>query len=245
MSTTTAVRERPIIFSGPMIRAIIEGRKTQTRRPVTMPGWSTVDGYSPRAIRRIWDGLGWNDVYVDPGGADIFVPGPYLKVAFPAEGSRHRVRCVYQPGDALWVREKWGADHWYYIKQYQAETWRGTPDPSSAGIHYAASERDLGIFPAGYWRSPIHMPRWASRITLEIESVRVERVQEISEADAEAEGCRAGVYQGRNRAGEPCEVRQSSAIEAYAQLWNSLHGHGAWDRNDWVWALTFRRLEAR
>lgn len=143
MTTETTVRERPILFSGPMVRAILEGRKTQTRRVLKNPD----DGVSTT----IEDG---SPLYCDDGG--FWHPRP----------------CPYgQPGDRLWVREA-----------HQL-----SPD----GPIYRATAREHGTYEpggAGPWRPSIHMPRWASRITLEITDVRVERVQEITEDDAIAEG---------------------------------------------------------
>lgn len=171
--------ERPIIFSGDMVRAILDGRKTQTRR-VMKP---------------------------QPSPADVFVGDHGL-------GMGPQFRCSYgQSGDRLWVRETWACECCGRTLEYRAVHGR------CEGLSYRA---DGGTGGSSGWRSPIHMPRWASRLTLDITEVRVQRVQEISEEDAVAEG-----------------------VDIWADfrpLWDSINakrGFG-WDVNPWVWALTFK-----
>lgn len=130
-------------------------------------------------------------------------------------------RCPYgQPGDRLWVRETWAAPHSCdHLKPSEV-------GPEWRRIHYAATE-SLG------WlikRPSIFMPRWASRITLEITGVRVERLQAISEADAKAEGSSlvSGSYSHRGW---------------FRELWGEINGPGSWEVNPWVWVVEFRRLE--
>lgn len=128
-------------------------------------------------------------------------------------------------GDRLWVREAWHTDNPEYIARYKAEPYLGDPDPDNAQICYRA---DLVHENSGcVWRPSIHMPRWASRITLEITKVRVERLQDISEEDALAEG-------------QPCNDR--TARSNYMILWDSLHGKGAWNNNPFVWVIEFSRV---
>ncbi|HEJ4757511.1 hypothetical protein FVA82_11755 [Pseudomonas aeruginosa] len=205
------MKERPILFTGPMVRAILEGRKTVTRRVV-----------SPQP-----DFLG---SMVDPN-----TPFKTLDAGLHA-----RITCPYgEPGDRLWVREAWAAD---------AQVDAIAPSDLSQGepIWYPAdlSVRQTGCYmiSKGRVRPSIHMPRWASRILLEITAVRVERLQDISEEQALAEGVR----------GEPCDhARQAcadigcwgdTAKGAFGFLWESLNGEGSWAANPWVWVVEFKRV---
>ncbi len=207
----SAPRERPILFSGPMVRAILEGRKTVTRRVV-----------KPQP-----DFLG---SMVDPN-----TPFKTLDAGLHA-----RITCPYgEPGDRLWVREAWAAD---------AQVDAIAPSDLSQGepIWYPAdlSVRQTGcsMISKGRVRPSIHMPRWACRILLEITAVRVERLQDISEEQALAEGVR----------GEPCDhARQAcadigcwgdTAKGAFGFLWESLNGEGSWAANPWVWVVEFKRV---
>lgn len=198
------MKERPILFSAPMVRAILAGTKTQTRR-VVKPQPRRVDGGVP-----FGDGPAW--AHAEPGSAMI--------------------RCPYgQRGDRLWVRETWAPE------QYDADA--TTIAQIEASVRMPAYAADFSGQPAYKWRPSIHMPRWASRITLEVTGVRVERLQDISEADAIAEGIvRApyGWWSGREGSSSP------TAIGAYALLWEQINGPGSWDANPWVWVVEFRRL---
>ncbi|MFU2766347.1 hypothetical protein ACM7NV_11845 [Pseudomonas aeruginosa] len=205
------MKERPILFTGPMVRAILEGRKTVTRRVV-----------KPQP-----DFLG---SMVDPN-----TPFKTLDAGLHA-----RITCPHgQPGDRLWVREAWAAD---------AQVDAIAPSDLSQGepIWYPAdlSVRQTGcsMISKGRVRPSIHMPRWACRILLEITAVRVERLQDISEEQALAEGVR----------GEPCDhARQAcadigcwgdTAKGAFGFLWESLNGEGSWAANPWVWVVEFKRV---
>ena len=139
-------------------------------------------------------------------------------------------RCPYgQPGgDRLYVRETWAAPHAYDHLPPRLI-------PQDARIHYAATEDRGGLL----WRPSIHMPRWASRITLEITSVRVERLQEIDIADAQAEGVSdtgAFILDGEGN-------EQGGPIAEYAVLWDQINGDGSWESNPWVWVIEFKRVE--
>lgn len=191
------MKERPILFSGAMVRAILDGRKTQTRRVAKeFAGRDDLD----LILRR-----------------------------FP-----HQNGCPYgQAGDRLWVREAFSGP-WCM----EAQGGMAATPPSKWGatsrIWYWAD----GSPTHGDWTRPrpsIHMPRWASRITLEITGVRVERLQDISEADAVAEGCGQdgsvdGVYVANNPRG------------AFFHLWRQINGPGSWDANPYVWVVSFRRI---
>lgn len=190
---TTAIKERPILFSGPMVRAILDGRKTQTRRIIKGNGTWSVDSED--------DGKPW------PGYGDEF-------------GDWVRAKCPYgQPGDRLWVRETFGyafdCGHFNHLHQNRQVLYK---------VGDTCVER---------WRPSIHMPRWASRINLEITGIRVERLQEISEEDAEAEGS------------DTClgEVPLFTYTEAYQVLWESINGEGSWDANPFVWVVEFKRAD--
>lgn len=193
------MKERPILFSAPMVRAILSGAKTQTRRIVKPRHMATVD-------------------------AEQF---PILAM-FPY-GS---------PGDKLWVRETCRAE--------------AIDDEGLCGVRYVADGQFMPIantreasdrwVPLYWYRGmegatvpPIHMPRWASRITLEITGVRVERLQDIREADAEAEGIQEIVDAGVDHDGTP--------RDAYRALWEQINGPGSWNANPWVWVIEFKKLE--
>lgn len=204
-------RERPILFSAPMVRALLDGRKTQTRRLVKCRHpWEIEEDDSGKP----WP---WYPDYVTGGEWDGWVNCPYG-----------------QPGDGLWVREG------FTPLPMQAPT----EGPSRWQIVYAAGGADEKAAPAGYnpmlynyerWSPSIHMPRWASRLTLEITDVRVQRLQDISEADAIAEGSQEPSL-------VPITGARLSERAVYAALWESINGSGSWVANPWVWAITFRRL---
>ncbi|MCO3307208.1 hypothetical protein FA203_23950 [Pseudomonas aeruginosa] len=203
-------RERPILFNEQMVRAILEGRKTVTRRVM-----------KPQP-----DFLG---SMVDPN-----TPFKTLDAGLHA-----RITCPYgEPGDRLWVREAWAAD---------AQVDAIAPRDLSQGepIWYPAdfSVRQTGcsMISKGRGRPSIHMPRWASRILLEITAVRVERLQDISEDQARAEGITDG---GCSSCGnhEPCgcECPAPSAVDSFVHLWRSTGGN--WESNPWVWVVEFKRV---
>ena len=189
--------ERPIIFSAPMVRAILAGAKTQTRRVAKLKPWHQIEERD--------DGTPWPWMYDDDRASDHWVPCPHG-----------------QPGDRLWVRECWGFEK------------RTEDDPRLEPVATYRVDDAEHIFPVNRWRPSIHMPRHLSRITLEITGVRVERLQDISEADTVAEGIPAG------------EVSPDDAGRfAYRVLWESLHGPNSWDANPWVWVIEFKRLNQK
>lgn len=248
------VNERPILFSGEMVRAILEGRKTQTRRVVKAAVSSALEYFGSEDIPPIVK-------YSDEGHSG---PGWYIhSEEYPDEGSVQAI-CPYgAPGSKLWVRETWGQ---HACPQHDMGQPPGTLCLClRAGTVYRA-DREMGI----RWRPSIHMPRWASRITLEVTGVRVERLQDISEEDAKAEGLKAITKDGRlvkygipDRDGLPgtdddgWEWHEWSADprEAFRRLWNTIHTerHERWFtrgesedvRSPWVWVVEFRRVEAK
>lgn len=201
-----SMKERPILFSGAMVRAILAGVKTQTRRvakrlcgftirelhPSGTPGYD----WTFRCQRGLWQDFRHEDL---------------LRL------------CPYGvPGDTLWVRETWGL-------------WDTLPSdgPTCATVFYRATGGDSRELRHQLWRPSIHMPRWASRLTLSITDVRVERLRDISERDAISEGCQC--------AHVPPSLTN---VGAYANLWESINGEGSWSANPWVWVIAFERSES-
>lgn len=206
------MKERPILFSAPMVRAILAGTKTQTRR-VVKPAPQTVRNHRSAA----WDGD----------------PAELMKLLTTAGR-----RCPYgQPGDRLWVREAWKAH----------TTFDHLPprDIPESHVWYMA---DDGYKAESRYRQGMFMPRWASRITLEVTGVRVEGLQDISEADAKAEGIKPhevrqfwlfGADEERRAA-----IYRQAAVTPYRDLWEQINGPESWSANPWVWVVEFKRLEA-
>ena len=190
--------DRPIIFSAPMVRALLDRRKTMTRRLVK------------RGPVRIWLDSGFTHGFInDPGNASVL---------------------PYQSGDRLWVRE---AHAILPRTAYRASIGTGTIDQ----MEHPTDGYSAAVFREGFdrsgrplWKPSIHMPRWASRLTLTVTAVRVEPLQSISLADIEAEGA---IPPG------PC-VPAGDALPIWIALWDSLHGDGAWDANPDVVAISFR-----
>ena len=182
------MKERGVLFSAPMVRALLDGTKTQTRR-LCKAAKSHDDGEDYRG--------------------DIRIVSPY--------GQR---------GDLIWVKETWAAPHAF-------DPMPPRLIPAGTRFHFRATVDAGGLL----WRSSIYMPRWASRITLEITDVRVERLQKISEADAVAEGW----TKQPERSDDP-QVHADAARDWYSELWESANGAGSWDANPWVWVVSFRRL---
>ena len=223
------MNDYPIIFNGEMVRAVLDGRKTQTRRVInpqpalrdikygagTYGSVTYLNGKPGNLWWHYGDRCEWRDEAV-------------MRQSMASTYSRYGV-----PGDRLWVRETWGI---------------GTrPDPFEGwydGLEYRADEAyldDVDLLPCyrtdfpedfdddkwrGQWRPSVHMPRWASRITLEVTDVHVERVQDISTKDVRAEGIQSDTYAG----------------QAFMELWDSIYakrGYG-WDVNPWVWVIEFK-----
>ncbi len=202
---TKETDERPILFSAPMIRALLNGSKTQTRRVF-------------KSERMTWDANGRYTTHAMRGG-ELLETG-----SGPFNPSSWLHYCPFgQPGDQLWVREAW-TTHACFDKIPPR-------DLTTRSIHYQAD----GKIETGKHRAGFHMPRWASRILLEVTTVRVERLQDISEADAMAEGCKAGDFEYYHNA-EGTE----SAKESYECLWGHINGPDSWITNPWVWVLQFK-----
>lgn len=231
------MKEHPILFSAPMVRAILDGTKTQTRRVVKpQPSFFGSMGNPNTPFKTLDAGL------------------------------HCQIRCPYgQPGDRLWVREA----HWWFKDEHDPVTGYYPPKLTADDVEYRADGDDR----RKVWRPSIHMPRWASRITLEITGVRVERLQDISEADAKAEGCERlcedepGYVYREEPDWKICHqcggtrlytsfgpnlgacldtdcLECNTYLKRYRQLWESINGPGSWDANPWVWVVEFKRITA-
>jgi hypothetical protein len=207
--------DKPILFSAPMIRALLDGRKTQTRRMLKIDG--AFAGHAPtnRVVDYYGDGrLGM--AFERPGYSDLILP------------------LSYAPGDRLWVREA--------FMPAPMEAPPISARPTLWNIAYGAGGQAEIMAPSHYnptlynyerWSPSIHMPRWASRMTLVVTEVRVQRLQEISEADAMAEGVEAITLED-----VPRQAARSRRAD-FAALWDNIYGPAAWGPNPWVCALTF------
>lgn len=215
--------DRPIIFSAPMVRALLEGRKTQTRRVIK---WQGARGY-PHSFEH---------ARIDnPAGV------PRLLVPFhhpdePHEWDScpmHRHYGPADPGDRLYVREAHALVPATAYRASEGLTQVADPDDRDrACIYREGFDRSTGGI---RWRPSIHMPRWASRITLTVTEVRVQRLQGITWDDAIAEGC-PGVL---GPAPDFPDEWDPAPDEQFRDLWNSLHGPNAWDANPWIVAVSF------
>ena len=242
----TATQEREVLFSGPMVRAILDGTKTQTRRVMKpQPDDATDLGLWAWSPRKGVSGYNQRTAYLG---------------------------CPYGvPGDRLWVRETWAdvntesGPALMYRADSEVRNWRDFstkfgPDygagPSMDYDSYAGdytmwwSDLHAGA-PGHRWRPSIHMPRWASRLTLEVAGVRVERVQNISEADARAEGCECAsalAWDSAVGASDPYAAAVANGHRAaFRKLWDSLNGRkegSSWKDNPWVWVVECRKVEA-
>ncbi|EPZ1175171.1 morphogenetic protein [Klebsiella oxytoca] len=214
------MKERGMIFNGEMVRAILDGRKTQTRRPVKFP---ILD-------RNLGCELAGNEL------AGELSAGNYLNSAFG------------KPGDRIWVRETFQGPLFDYeqMDAYLEDSSRfETPEfcQYAADGGHRPEYQDADDNLRHGWRPSIHMPRWASRILLEIIDVRVERLNAISEHDAQAEGVaklRGGFWQHYQPG---WTQHQLSARGSFVTLWKSIYGEESWNSNPWVWVIEFKRVE--
>lgn len=236
------MKERPILMKAEGVRATLEDRKTQTRRIDNLKEILIPDKWTIQTIK------------------DYF-------------------KCRWEKGMNLWVRETWGEITWHELGQY---IYSGTHVPNRTTVVYRAGPHPFnGSVPHGWnelknkWHPSIHMPRWASRIELEITNIRVERIQDISEEDAIAEGIAPlfseseikdrpefnlkpmpflnylwhgnhGKHGTGNKKTDAWEYQYSSyksARDSFSSLWELTYGPGAWDRNDWVWVIDYKRIK--
>lgn len=230
------MKEKPILFSPAMARAVLSGKKTQTRR-VVRGAWHEPEGY----------------LQSEPEGEDLETDksdkGDTTKREwyFSCRGvpASHIATCPYgEVGDRLWVREEhYIFGHWEMVEGLRTKTdkdkWRFVPD--SKQVQYEPPEnfrtsrlRSNSENSAWHKRLARFMPRWASRMTLEIDSVRVERLHDISEDDALSEG--ATTIRPEGEGGDELPSR------LFERLWTSINGRDSWDLNPWVWVVQFRRV---
>lgn len=234
-----------MLFSGEMVRAILSGKKTQTRRPVT-PRTSLVNGHSPcmkadPEIISAWPNLDFAKAWVDNGPSPAGNPGQYLQVP-GGDDSTQRVCSRIQPGDRIWVRETHRVNIGGGVSYQADQPERDADDErelARLGPQHAAELR---------WRPSIHMPRWAARIVLEVTEVRAQRVQDIGEDDAKAEGVSLleCTYVGRCNSNRcPMHGLARRYARGFEMLWSGMYADGlGWVANPLVWALTLRRVES-
>jgi hypothetical protein len=202
--------EKPILFSTPMVQAIIKGTKTQTRRIIKMPSW----------------GVGWEYFETDSKKAQVS----------SRNGCVAEILCPYgSPASFLWIRETWrpALSETHECFAYKAD-----------GKYKCGKSAPLDNYYKPTWKPSIHMPRKACRLLLEVSEINVERLQDISEEDAIAEGVeQTHLYQGHPyyrdylRGGGDLKP-----IESFASFWQSINGADFWNLNPWVWVVKFEKL---
>lgn len=248
------MKEKPILFSGPMVRAILEGRKTQTRRVIK----NFPDCFENPVVERFKFTVG------------DFTLGYYCYDSEYPEDGAIRLNCPYPPDTRLWVRETWRVGAWneenyqiavdYKADNYERQEWlhvedeelferlwiESTDDAEKAGIKLNEDDRyewDPGESPCR-WRPSIFMPRWASRIDLEVTAVRAERVNQISNDDILREGirsesCNICPHEGGSGCKQCMEIARP-----FITLWDSINGKKhPWNDNPWVWVYEFKRIK--
>ncbi len=228
------MKERKIAFNGAMVRAILAGQKTQTRRFMKNP--PTPSAHFP-----------WLGVKSLRGTHSFVYPNALPEIL---------AECPYgQPGDRLWVQEEWGDVNLYGAPAIAYSADGDLMDlmehesflTKDGAFNYEAKRIKPYSFDAwaydliggieGIWRPAKHMPRWASRILLEVVSVRIERLQSISDDDLSAEGIQEIIDAGVDHDGWP--------RDAFRSLWDGIYGEGHWAANPWVWLVEFKRVEGQ
>jgi len=224
------MKERPILFSGPMVKALLAGTKTQTRRIVRLPNGVDYDGYSGSVVRG--------------------------SLPFESTGTRSYT-CPYgAPGDRLWVRES----AWIWCDRVavgRTKTGRIKvlyhPINRAGSVVYCTDGATKPTHPLDddlhhMWRFKIgrFMPRWASRIALEVTGVRVERLQAITAEDAKAEGVTVPrcSCEACSHTSAICPADATSYVEGFRDLWCKINGPESWQSNPWVWVVSFRKVES-
>lgn len=222
----TQIKERPILFNSEMVRAILEGRKTMIRHVVKNAPTTKINH------RLITCENGWN-WQVDEEGIQSTLHRDFNSL----------IQCPYgKVGDRLWGRESfyvWGYWKTRYNLKKRRDEWNFVDLTIKCGekYHFAdntpkivLSRKDSRV---GWWKRPsIHMPRWASRINLEITAIRIERLNEITRGDSMLEGC---PFQNI--------AKETDPLQWFRDLWQSINGEESWNTNPWVWVVEFRRVD--
>lgn len=214
------MKEHPILFSGDMVRAILEGRKTQTRRIIKpqpeLKAYPHPDNFYSEEKQK----------FVSRGNINLFWKGTQTHI------DEFNQRCIYgKIGDQLWVRETWA-------KVLGEEDLRFVYKATNVEELNTGDEDDDGnIFK---WRPSIFMPRKASRIQLEIVNIRVERVNNISALDCIAEGIDKELCKDYNH--DNIFLDEEAAKELYEELWIKINGKESWEKNPWVWVIEFKKI---
>lgn len=209
--------DKPILFSAPMVRALRSGTKTQTRRVIKLPHANPLGVWEPTTV-------GGKGVFFSDGS-----PAPEL-VAIWHTRTGDCIAARFQAGDLLYVREHWRTESKAYDDLAPSEM------GGEETVIYGA-DADWSINKTvGRFRQGMHMPRWASRITLMVTAVKIERLQDISEEDAIAEGCMPD-----NDCLNPNHIGPATSI--YAALWDNINGAGSWEKNPYVVAGTFEVIK--
>lgn len=233
------MKERPILLNAEMVRSVLDGRKTQTRRMLT-----------PRQLKMIDAAASIGECYPLESGHQHENSQSYYRECCPFGAV----------GDRMWVRETWAVvSHAFDDDGLMIDY---VPDRPARAVHekpfgkgyysghaiYAADggftwgDDDGCVDGLSCWKPSIHMPRWASRITLEITGVRVERLNAISQEDAHAEGLELTgwrpTYSDPDSGGEVM-----TPYDNFAELWSSIYGEESWQANPWVWVIEFKRVE--
>ena len=226
------MRTIPILFSTPMVQALLDGRKTQTRRVV-----------KPQSNQRDWltDSLLNSATITLIGNSNS--NGFGVQLGHPLGGPLAFINCPYgQPGDVLWVRETWAPIMDINDRKLLPDTYCFAADLDGSPV-------------AWDWKPNIHMPKKACRLFLKVKSVRVERLQEISQNDCVSEGIEqllmsrmqlasAGSKRWRNYSKKPELFNEAvKPYQSFCTLWQSINGPESWDANPWVWVVEFERTE--
>lgn len=235
------MKKRPILYSAPMVVAILDGRKTQTRRAIKSPA-RNMQKQGHQVIRRNPDNDPWYkdhiwSMRVDGGSWADYTHERFLQL------------CHYGAvGDRLWVREAWRVTS-------KLDDISPNQLPEGIGVEYPATRHINNL--EGRKRPSIHMPRSLSRILTEVTDIRVQRLQDITPEEAKAEGLKCmskdgltvkfGIpdldgYPGTDNHGWPWQEWEFDPVMAYKRLWEKINGKGSWDKNPWVWVIEFRKI---
>lgn len=225
-------KERPALMCALMVRATLLGMKTQTRRIMNPQPSETFVPVPDNQAREYFP------TRIDRKTGEAFPGGQLFGVADEFEDHP----CPYgRPGERLWIRETWAKSIYCDDRKpsdmekpgrgYGWPVWYAADGAVNTRCSNPVPQGGPGFTTKGKTRVSIHMPRWASRITLELTAVRAERLQDITAADAIAEGCPGAEFVGMIK-----------PIKWYRELWESLNGPGSWNQNPYVWVLEFKKL---